>query len=246
MIKPKDIKIIVGCEESQAVCIAFRERGFNAFSCDLKDCSGPAPRYHIKDDILNVIKMCNWHCLIAHPPCTYLSFAANRVWDEKGRVYKRLDALKFFADLYTSSINYIAIENPKSCASPVISKYDQIIQPYYFGDPFLKTTCLWLKNLPKLKWSEQDNLFEKKTSSRKPEPMMITFRRPGKNYKGGEIKKRYYSDTVDKEVLKKHNIQFTEFNMNKGKIRSKTFPGIAKAMAEQWGEFLLNKLNNKL
>jgi hypothetical protein len=219
------MKVLVACEESQVVTIAFREKGHEAYSCDLIPCSGGHPEWHIQDNVLKYLND-GWDMMIGHPPCTYLSFAANRVWNETGRLEKRLDAINFFAKLWLAPIEKICLENPKSCASPVIAKYTQEVQPYYFGDPFLKTTWLWLKNLPKLKWDEQDNLFEQKTSSGKPEPMMVTLRKLSKNYKGGEIKKRYSSDT---------NNNFTEFNMNKAKLRSKTFSGIAKAMAEQWG-----------
>jgi hypothetical protein len=225
---------LVACEESQVVCIAFREKGHEAYSCDILPCSGDHPEWHIQDDVLKHLND-GWDMMIGHPPCTYLSFAANRSWNDEGRIYKRLEALKFFADLWKAPIPSICLENPKSCASPVIAKYSQEIQPYYFGDPFLKTTWLWLKNLPPLKWNKQDNLFEQKTSSGKPEPMMITLRKPSKYYKGGEIKKRYFADTNNIELMKKYNIHFTEYNMNKSKLRSKTFPGVAKAMAEQWG-----------
>jgi hypothetical protein len=228
------MKVLVACEESQVVCIAFREKGHEAYSCDILPCSGDHPEWHIQDDVLKHLND-GWDMMIGHPPCTYLSFAANRSWNDEGRIYKRLEALKFFADLWKAPIPSICLENPKSCASPVIAKYSQEIQPYYFGDPFLKTTWLWLKNLPPLKWNKQDNLFEQKTSSGKPEPMMITLRKPSKYYKGGEIKKRYFADTNNIELMKKYNIHFTEYNMNKSKLRSKTFPGVAQAMAEQWG-----------
>jgi hypothetical protein len=229
-----EILVLIACEESQIICEAFRRKGIKAFSCDLQECSGGHPEWHIQGDAIKEAYSGKYTLMIGHPPCTYLSFAANRSWNEPGRLAKRLDALKFFADLWEAPIPFICLENPKSCASPVISKYTQEIQPYYFGDPFLKTTWLWLKNLPTLKWVPEDNLFEQKTSSGKPEPMMVTFRKPSKNYKGGETKKRYFCDTNNSELLRKYNIQFTEYNMNKVKLRSKTFPGIAEAMAEQW------------
>ena len=229
------MKVLVACEESQAVCIAFREKGHEAYSCDLQECSGGHPEWHIQGDAIKEAYSGKYDLMIGHPPCTYLSFAANSSWNDEGRIKLRLEALEFFRLLWEAPIEKICLENPKSCASPVIAKYSQTIQPYYFGDPFLKTTWLWLKNLAPLRWSPENNLFDQKTSSGKPEPMMITLRKPGKNYKGGEIKKRYFSDTNDKEISRKYNIHFSEFNMNKGKARSKTFPGIARAMADQWG-----------
>jgi len=139
------MRVLVACEESQVVCIAFRNKGHEAYSCDLIPCSGGHPEWHIQDDVLKHLND-DWDMMIGHPPCTYLSFAANRSWNDPGRIYKRLEALKFFADLWEAPIPSICLENPKSCASPVISKYSQVVQPYYFGDPFLKTTWLWLKN----------------------------------------------------------------------------------------------------
>jgi site-specific DNA-cytosine methylase len=205
------MKVLVACEESQAVTIAFRERGHEAFSCDLQDCSGGYPEWHIRGDVLEIIND-RWDLMIGHPPCTYISYAGVAHWTKPGRIFKRLEALEFFAKLWEAPIERICLENPKGCASPTIAKYSQEIQPYYFRDPHFKTTWLWLKNLPQLKYQLQDDLFSNKSGISKPEPIYID--------KSG--KKRYFTDAMK--------------GGNEGqKNRSKTFPGIAKAMAEQWG-----------
>lgn len=206
------MKILVACEESQAVCKAFREQGFEAYSCDIQDCSGGYPEWHIKGDALAEAYSGKYDLLIGHPPCTYISYAGTQSWNDPGRVFKRLEALQFFAKLWEAPIKYICLENPKSCASPVIAKYSQEIQPYYFGDEHLKTTWLWLRNLPPLEYKLQQDLFGSATSVEKPEPLSVDT----------TGKKRFFSDSKNRS----------------SKSRSKTFPGIAKAMAEQWGNYL--------
>jgi hypothetical protein len=204
------VKVLVGCEESQEITKAFRELGHDAYSCDIQDCSGGFPEWHIKDDVLRHIND-GWDLMIAHPPCTYLSYAGTHVWNQPGRLEKRLDALNFFAKLWTAPIEKICIENPKGCASPTITKYSQEIQPYYFGDRHYKTTWLWLKNLPLLQYRLQDELFGIRTATDKPKPI-------------------YIDNTV--RAKKRH---FTDANHGGG-VRSKTFPGISRAMAEQWSQ----------
>lgn len=208
------VRVLIGCEESQVVCKAFRERGHEAYSCDIQPCSGGHPEWHIQDDVLKIIND-GWDLLIGHPPCTYLSYAATSSWNDEGRLEKRLDALNFFAKLWLAPIEKICLENPKSCASPIIAKYTQSIQPYYFGDTESKTTWLWLKNLPKLKHTKQDTLFEKSTHVK---PKIYAYYKRGKK-KGQPI----------------YGNNYMPFSEDRGKLRSKTFPGIAKAMAEQWG-----------
>jgi len=136
-------------------------------------------------------------------------------WNMQGRMRKRLEALDFFAKLWEADIPYICLENPKSCASPVIAKYTQQIQPYFFGDPYLKTTWLWLKNLPKLKHINENTIFEQKTYV---EPIGYLVQ-SGSNYK------------TNKFEIK---------GVRNNKKRAKSFPGIAKAMAEQWTEYIKN------
>jgi hypothetical protein len=199
------MKVLIACEESQAVCKAFRELGHEAFSCDILPCSGGHPEWHIQDDVLKHLND-GWDLMIAHPPCTFLSYAATSSWNNEGRVWKRLEALDFFAKLWTAKIPYICVENPMGCASPTIAKYSQIIQPYQFGDEESKRTCLWLKNLPLL------------VHTKIVKPKIYGYYKKGKK-KGMPI----------------YGNNYLKFSEDRGQIRSKTFPGIAKAMATQWG-----------
>lgn len=211
------MKILIACEESQAVCIAFREKGHEAYSCDILPCSGGHPEWHYQQDVFEVINM-GWDMMIAFPPCTFLTVTGNSWFLPKykerfpNRLQDREDAKQFFLKLYNSNIKHIAIENPIGIMSSELRKPDQIIHPYYFGDKSRKATCLWLKNLPKLLYSKENNLFEQKTSV---EPDIYHF----KNGKG--------TCSMDYMVALKRG-------KDRAKIRSKTYPGIAKAMANQW------------
>ena len=207
------MKVLVACEYSGVVRDAFEEAGHDAWSCDLLPTESERTiesGKHIQGDVLGVINN-GWDMMIGHPPCNYISYAGTAYWNLPGRSFKRLEALNFFAQLWEAPIEKICLENPKSCASPVVAKYSQEIQPYYFGDPQLKTTWLWLKNLPLLKWEKQNTLFDVQSSTGKPEPIRIdnTTRK----------KKRYFTDAVIRDP----------------KERAKFWPGIAKAMANQWG-----------
>jgi hypothetical protein len=142
-------RILIACEESQTVCKAFREKGFEAYSCDIQDCSGGHPEWHIKGDVLDVIND-KWDMMIAHPPCTYISNMSNCRIKEPGRLELRIIGMKFFMDIVNVNIKYIAVENPRGLPEREYRKADQIIQPYNFGHPYSKATCLWLKNLPLL------------------------------------------------------------------------------------------------
>ena len=210
------MKVLVACEYSGTVRDAFSKAGWDAWSCDVIPTESDLTikeGKHIQTDVLSILNE-GWDLMIGHPPCTYLSYAAMSSWNEYGRVFKRIEALTFFAKLWEAPIPYICLENPKSCASPVIAKYSQEIQPYYFGDHHLKTTWLWLKNLPPLKYSLSDNLFENQTASARPIPISIdnTQRK----------KKRYYTDA----------------HVRNPKERAKFWPGIANAMAIQWTEYI--------
>lgn len=211
------MKVLIACEESQAVCIAFRNRGHEAYSCDIQDCSGNHPEWHIKDDVLKIIND-KWDLMIAHPPCTYLSYAGMPYWNKPGRKEKREEALEFFMKLYNAPINKICIENPLGYPSKFI-KHTQVIQPFYFGDSYQKRTCLWLKNLPKLVHYNGDDLFGKNTHVSSGEFVYWT------NKKTGKLKRqpKWYSDA------------FTNKQTDRQTARSKTFPRIANAMVEQWG-----------
>ncbi len=205
------MRVIVGCEFSQIVTQAFRKKGHEAFSCDILPTEGNQ-NWHYQEDIIELLKKEKFDLGIFHPPCTYLSYAATRAWNDKGRVYKRLESLKFFADLWEAPIDKICIENPKGCASPTISKYSQIIQPWYWGEPHYKTTCLWLKNLPLLTHSPTTTFFGEKTHT-KPEPVYIC-EKTGKNV--------HWEEAMGGGKNRAHN-------------RSKFWPSIAEAMANQWG-----------
>ena len=160
------MKVLIACEESQAVCIEFRKLGHEAYSCDILPCSGGHPEWHIQGDVLEQLDK-GWDLMIAHPPCTFLSGSSvqwlshpedNDLEFEKRRPHPKypnrrqdmIDSIEFVKKLYNSPINHIAIENPVGLLSSRWRKPDQIIQPYMFGDEATKTTCLWLKNLSAL------------------------------------------------------------------------------------------------
>lgn len=196
------MKVLVACEESQEVCKAFRKLGFEAFSCDILDCSGGHPEWHIKDDVLNHLKD-NWDLMIAHPPCTHLAVSGARHFYRKGK--EQEEALDFVRKLLDAPIKHIALENPVSIISTRIRKPNQIIQPWQFGHEATKKTCLWLKNLPNL------------------EPTNIVGKGEFTTFRSGKKMGSWY------------NIG----GKDRAKLRSKTFSGIAKAMAEQWGDYLM-------
>ena len=228
------MKILIACEESQAVCTAFRKLGHEAFSCDLQECSGGHPEWHIMGDVLPLINgNCEfdtadgthhaidgkWDMLIAHPPCTYLTVAANKLYNiEKygDKAIKRLSdreyAIDFFMQFVYADCDRIAIENPVGVISTRYRKPDCIIQPYQFGHNVRKTTCLWLKGLPAL---QPTNIVE---------PEIIHSKGKSGGYSGN-------SWTVRDENGKILSYK----DPRVAKARSKTFPGIAQAMAEQWG-----------
>jgi len=206
--------VLVGCEESQAVCMAFRERGHEAYSCDIQECSGGHPEWHIQGDVFAAVDEIKPELFIGHPPCTYLSNAGNAYFNiEKygdkaiSRMKKREEAFLFFKKMFELPINKICLENPVGYINRFITPH-QTIHPYFFGDRDFKRTCLWLKGLPRLQHFFQDDLFQKKTHTEIPLPKK-----------------------VDSTGRSRH---FTESIKNQ-KDRSKTFPSIAAAMADQWG-----------
>lgn len=218
------MKILVACEESQAVTKAFRAKGHEAYSCDIQECSGGHPEWHLHGDVLDYINK-GWDLMIAHPPCTYLTHAGIGyfnidVYGDKAieRRILQLDAAKFFMKIYAAPIQKICLENPVGFINHWL-KPTQIIHPYYFGDTHTKKTCLWLRNLPPLQHSKNNSLFFEKTHVESL-PLSVQERKPSKNYKGGEKKNRYFVDSK---------------GSHSSKERSKTFPGIAQAMADQWG-----------
>lgn len=204
------MKVLVACEESQRVCIAFRAKGHEAYSCDIEPCSGGHPEWHIQDDVLKHLDE-GWDLIIAHPPCTYLTVAANKYYNvekygdkAKDRMALRNQAIVFFMNFAKLDCPKVAIENPIGIMSTTYKKPTQIIQPYQFGHTERKATCLWLKGLPPLK---PTNIVE---------PDII-------KHPSGRTDSRLHYET------------FKLPPKERSKMRSKTFEGIAQAMAEQWG-----------
>lgn len=201
------MKVLVACEESQAVCIAFRELGHEAYSCDIQECSGGHPEWHIKGDVLQVLNgSCifeteagqfyviygEWDLIIAHPPCTDLASSGARWFAEKRKDGRQQQSVEFFMKFVNAKCARIVIENPIGIMSSIYRKPDQILHPWQFGHGEQKATCLWLKNVPKLMPTKIVEGREQRIWKMPPGP-------------------------------------------NRAKLRSKTYPGIAKAMAEQWG-----------
>lgn len=224
------IKVLVACEESQAVTIAFRKLGINAYSCDIDDCSGGHPEWHIQQDVLPLINGdCEfttndgikhkidgeWDLLIAHPPCTYMSKAGARWMYPKAGIISEerlklgFDAKEFFMKFLNAKCKRICVENPRPLKVIQLPKPTQIVQPYEYGHPYSKATCLWLKGLPKL---QPTNILTEFT------PYLPSNTSGFARGEGGS-----------------HGIA------HNAKDASKTFKGIAEAMACQWGNILLNK-----
>lgn len=219
------MKVLVACEESQAVCIAFRKLGHEAYSCDTQECSGGHPEWHIKGDVLPLINgnkpfitmdgdlhaiVGTWDLLIAFPPCTYLTNAGSvrlRVKGEinKERMAKAIEAKAFFMRFLEADCQKICVENPTPGKIHQLPQYTQAIQPWWFGHPYTKRTCLWLKNLPPL--TPTDIIQEGVTP-----------------YVNGGCKDAHGNYR-----------RFQGRNERDPKTRSKTFPGVAQAMAQQWG-----------
>ncbi len=210
------MRVLVACENSQTVTKAFRAKGHKAYSCDILPTSGRED-WHIQGDALEVINN-GWDLIIAHPPCTYLSCVGNRYFNEerygeKARERKRLreEGFKFFMEFENANCKKVCIENPMGYVNTHWRKPDQVIHPYYFGDPYLKRTCLWLKGLPKLTWT-CNSLYGERT--KKPEPVYI-------RDNGTPV---HWCESL-----------ITLPGEERQKVRSKTFPRIAQAMANQWG-----------
>lgn len=225
------MKVLLGCEESQIVCKEFRRLGHESFSCDILPCSGGHPEWHIQTSIDKVLNgsfqafgqfwteagiveppVEKWDMIIAFPPCTFLTVTGNRWFNierygDKAikRHQDRKEAIKFFMMFANADCDKIAIENPVGVMSSEWRKPNQIINPYQFGEAFEKKTCLWLKGLPELK------------------PTKVVKPPKRTEFKSGKTMPAWYADAwkLPKE--------------ERSKIRSKTFQGIANAMAEQWG-----------
>ena len=204
------MKILVACEESQAVTKEFRHLGHEAYSCDLYPCSGGHPEWHLQQDVVPLLKE-KWDMIIAHPPCTYLSHAGAR-WLytggvlQKDRYEKGLEGKEFFMQFFTANTDRLCIENPAPSAIYGLPVHSQIIHPWQFGDEAQKKTLLWLRGLHPLR------------------PTNIVSKGEMVVYKSGKSKAKWFMDAA-------HGTTKEE----RAKLRSKTFPGIARAMAEQWG-----------
>lgn len=246
--KFRDMKVLIACEESQIVTKEFRKLGFLAYSCDIQECSGGKPEWHIQADVLDVIyphylcrcghrfnyslgkygcpnccgdkvaKYFAWDAMIAFPPCTHLAKSGARWFKKKKKAGLQKKAIDFFMSLVMADIQFIAIENPIGVMSTEYRKPDQIVNPYDFGDPAQKPTCLWLKNLPKLAATNLGDapLFGEKL-----------------------CKGDFHTTSGGKTLPKWYNLPP---GPDRSKIRSKTFPGIANAMAIQWGAAIQKQL----
>lgn len=232
------MNVLIACEESQTSCKAFRERGHVAFSADIQKCSGWHPEWHILGDCLTVINgncsfICEngdmykikgqWDLIIAHPPCTFLSnlnYQYTNVDSKKykkhqvlSRLLKQIQASYFFMKMYNAKCDKVCVENPIGYMNTHFRKPDMIVHPYYFGDNDLKRTAFWTRGLPLLVYNK---------NAEKPKPYKFRGSSQTKNGK----KPVYYMDLCLNLPPKERAI-----------IRSKTFPSIAKAFAEQWGIF---------
>ena len=213
------MRVLVGCEESQAITKAFRARGHEAYSCDIKDCSGGHPEWHIKDDLFKVVSD-DWDLAIIHPPCTHLAISGAKHFEKKRADGRQREAIEFFCECLNLDIPKLCIENPINIITgeyikqhypdlcekyglPI--KFTQVVQPYEFGDPSRKATWLWLKGLPNL------------VSTNIVKPELVTY--TCKNGKKVTFSKDYAHASGDRST-----------------VRSKTFNGIAQAMAAQWGD----------
>lgn len=185
------MKILVACEESQRVCQAFRDKGHEAYSCDILDTSGSHPEWHIKGDVLLLLND-HWDMILAFPPCTHLAASGARWFEEKRKDGRQQKAIEFFMRFTDLKCTRVAIENPIGIMSTVYRKPDQIIQPWQYGHGEQKSTCLWLKNLPLLKPTNIVAGREQRIWRMPPGP-------------------------------------------DRSRERSKTYIGIAEAMADQWG-----------
>lgn len=241
----RKLNVLVACEESQRVCSEFRRLGHNAYSCDLLKCSGGHPEWHFNQDVLAVIangggiletgEECyiegEWDIMIAHPPCTFLAVSGARWYyhpedkdlpiEERrphprfpNRAKDREEGADFFMQLVNAPIKYIAVENPVGIMNTRYRKADQIVHPYHFGDEASKATCLWLKNLPPLQHTDVVGKGERVVLS------------------SGKSLPKWYSDALSK----------AKNADERRNLRSKTFPGFAKAIAEQWSEYVLNQI----
>lgn len=229
--------ILVGCEESQAVCVEFRKRGHEAYSCDLKPCSGGNPEWHFQMDIFhailgghlktqsgNIVNIDKWDFIGLHPVCTKMTLSGNRHYAPgKPKHHERIESVEWTINLWNvacEKAKKVYMENPMGAMNgdKRLPK-PQIIQPYFFGDEFQKTTCLWLKNLSMLLHNDKPNLFDSEVTHVGKGQMIEFISKKGKN----KSQPKWYADALSLPAYER------------SEVRSKTFPGIARAMAKQWG-----------
>ena len=192
------MRVLVACEESQAVTIELRKLGHEAFSCDIEPCSGGHPEWHLQEDVTPLLKQ-RWDMIIAFPPCTHLAVSGAAWFEQKRKDGRQQAAIDFFMMFANADCERIAIENPVGIMSTVYKKPSQIVQPYEYGHPEQKKTCLWLKGLPLLQSTNN-----------------------------------VYDQMMELPKNKRERLHYLPPSPERAKLRSKTFPGIAKAMAEQW------------
>jgi site-specific DNA-cytosine methylase len=216
-------RILIACEESDEVRGRFEKLGFDAWSCDIQPNRNINAK-HYQCDVFEIIND-NWDAMIAFPPCTHLAVSGSQWFEQKIKDGRQKEGINFFLKIAKANIKHIAIENPVGIMSKNYMPPSQIIQPYYFGDKAQKTTCIWLKNLPKLYHNATPNLFDD----------IITHTDKGE-----------FIEWIDKKTgkIKKQPLWYAQARSLKGeersKVRSKTFPGIADAMAKQWSDYILN------
>ena len=213
----KQLRILIACEESDEVRGRFEALGFDAWSCDLKPNRNPDAK-HYRGDVFDVIND-GWDAMVAFPPCTHLAVSGAAWFEQKRKDGRQQEGIDFFMAMVNAPIKHIAIENPIGIMSKLYRKPDQIVHPYYFGDEASKSTCLWLKNLPLLYHNSEPNLFDSN----------VTHVGTGEWVTFGKTKmQKWYAEcwSLPKD--------------ERSKVRSKTFPGIAEAMANQWGQYLIN------
>lgn len=192
------MKILVACEESQAVTVELRKLGHEAYSCDVVECSGGHPEWHLQQDVIPLLEE-PWDMIIAFPPCTHLAVSGAAWFAEKRKDGRQQQGIDFFMFFANCKCERVAIENPVGIMSIHYCKPDQIIHPWQFGHTEQKATCLWLKGLQRL--TGTDNVYDQMMTLPKNQRERLHYLPPGPD---------------------------------RAKMRSKTYPGIARAMAEQW------------
>lgn len=216
------IRVLVACEESDEVRGRLEKMGLDAWSCDLQENRNPNAK-HYQGSVFDIIND-GWYAMIAFPPCTHLAVSGAKHFEQKRKDGRQQEGIDFFMAMVNAPIKHIAIENPVGVMSKLYRKPDQVIQPYYFGDKAQKTTCLWLKNLPPLYHNAAPNLFDDVvTHTNKGEFIEFISKKGAK-----KRQPKWYADALKLS------------SDERSKVRSKTFTGIAEAMATQWGNYLIS------